>query len=222
MTVCRPCGLRPRLHPTLSINRHILLATCTALALPQSSAAHKSIARERRRISQTSHCVRLSVKSSDKQTGLPSLGSAQTWPRLEPSFLNPHSFRGVSQNRVHSSHCPSGQRSLWTYSRPSILFSDPNIYPQHSKSLAMSSLSQPQTPASPGRPLREHRHRPVEILTDCLETPSLDDRSYRVVKLPSNQLEVLLVHDADTDKASAAMDVNVGNFSDKEDMPGMA
>jgi insulysin len=53
-----------------------------------------------------------------------------------------------------------------------------------------------------------------------LETPSLDDRKYRVVRLP-NQLEVLLVHDAETDKASAAMDVNVGNFSDEEDMSGM-
>jgi len=85
----------------------------------------------------------------------------------------------------------------------------------------MSTLSQPQTPASMDSSLREHRHRPVERLTDRLETPSLDDRSYRVVKLP-NQLEVLLVHDAETDKASAAMDVNVGNFSDEADMPGMA
>lgn len=42
-----------------------------------------------------------------------------------------------------------------------------------------------------------------------------------MVRLP-NQLEVLLVHDAETDKASAAMDVNVGNFSDEEDMSGMA
>jgi insulysin len=48
-----------------------------------------------------------------------------------------------------------------------------------------------------------------------------DTRHYRVVRLP-NQLEVLLVHDAETDKASAAMDVNVGNFSDEEDMSGMA
>jgi insulysin len=61
----------------------------------------------------------------------------------------------------------------------------------------------------------------VERLTDKLETPSLDDRQYRVIKIASNQLEVLLVHDADTDKASAAMDVNVGNFSDPEDTPGM-
>jgi hypothetical protein len=32
----------------------------------------------------------------------------------------------------------------------------------------------------------------------------------------------LLVHDPDTDKASAAVNVNVGNFSDEDDMPGMA
>jgi insulysin len=83
----------------------------------------------------------------------------------------------------------------------------------------MPTLSQPQTPADLDSPLREHRHRPVERLTDRLETPSLDDRSYRVIRLP-NQLEVLLVHDAETDKASAAMDVNVGNFSDESEMPG--
>lgn len=69
--------------------------------------------------------------------------------------------------------------------------------------------------------LQDHTTRPVERVTDHLETPSLDDRKYRVIKLP-NQLEVLLVHDAEADKASAAMDVNVGNFSDPEDLPGLA
>ncbi|ORX97184.1 Metalloenzyme, LuxS/M16 peptidase-like protein [Clohesyomyces aquaticus] len=54
-----------------------------------------------------------------------------------------------------------------------------------------------------------------------LERPALDDRSYRVVTLP-NRLEVLLIHDPNTDKASAALDVNVGSFSDAEDMPGIA
>ncbi|KAL6722042.1 metalloprotease [Lecanora helva] len=62
---------------------------------------------------------------------------------------------------------------------------------------------------------------PVERVTDKLETPALDDRSYRVIRLP-NQLEALLVHDPDTDKASAAVNVNVGSFSDADDMPGMA
>jgi hypothetical protein len=90
-----------------------------------------------------------------------------------------------------------------------------------SSTSSMPTVSQPQTPAALDSPLREHRHRPVERLTDRLETPSLDDRSYRVIRLP-NQLEVLLVHDAETDKASAAMDVNVGNFSDESEMPGMA
>ncbi|EEA20106.1 hypothetical protein EYB25_007638 [Talaromyces marneffei] len=61
----------------------------------------------------------------------------------------------------------------------------------------------------------------VTHITDRLEKPELDDRSYRVIKL-GNQLEALLVHDPDTDKASASANVNVGNFSDEEAMPGMA
>jgi hypothetical protein len=54
-----------------------------------------------------------------------------------------------------------------------------------------------------------------------LERPQLDDRSYRIITLP-NQLEVLLIHEAGTDKASAALDVNIGSFSDVPDMPGIA
>ncbi|KAL8936946.1 MAG: hypothetical protein Q9211_003934 [Gyalolechia sp. 1 TL-2023] len=62
---------------------------------------------------------------------------------------------------------------------------------------------------------------PIERVADKLETPTLDDRSYRVIRLP-NQLEALLVHDPETDKASASVNVNVGSFSDADDMPGMA
>ena len=62
---------------------------------------------------------------------------------------------------------------------------------------------------------------PVERVADKLEAPELDDRSYRVIRLP-NQLEALLVHDPDTDKASASVNVEVGSFSDATDMPGMA
>lgn len=61
----------------------------------------------------------------------------------------------------------------------------------------------------------------IERVAEGLEKPALDDRSYRVVRLP-NQLEALLVHDPDTDKASASVNVNVGSFSDADDMPGMA
>jgi hypothetical protein len=69
--------------------------------------------------------------------------------------------------------------------------------------------------------IRNKNQSPIQLLADHLETPSLDDRSYRVILLP-NQMEVLLVHDAETDKASAALDVNVGNFTDEDEMPGMA
>ena len=61
----------------------------------------------------------------------------------------------------------------------------------------------------------------VERITDHVEKPELDDRSYRVIRL-SNRLEALLVHDPATDKASASLNVHVGNFSDSEEMPGMA
>ncbi|KAL8702430.1 MAG: hypothetical protein Q9201_004405 [Fulgogasparrea decipioides] len=62
---------------------------------------------------------------------------------------------------------------------------------------------------------------PIQRVADRLETPALDDRSYRVIRLP-NKLEALLVHDPETDKASASVNVNVGSFSDADDMPGMA
>ena len=61
----------------------------------------------------------------------------------------------------------------------------------------------------------------VNVLADGMEKPLLDNRTYRSVRLP-NDLEVLLIHDPDTDKASAAMDVNIGSFKDADDMPGMA
>jgi hypothetical protein len=77
-------------------------------------------------------------------------------------------------------------------------------------------MSVPQSSTDPPVPGGD-----VELVTDRLEAPSLDDRSYRVIRLP-NQLEALIVHDPKTDKASAAMDVNVGSFSDEDDMPGMA
>ncbi|KAK2763223.1 Insulinase (Peptidase M16) [Arachnomyces sp. PD_36] len=54
---------------------------------------------------------------------------------------------------------------------------------------------------------------PIEHIADKLEKPAVDDREYRVIRLP-NQLEALLVHDPETDKASASLNVNVGNFSD--------
>ena len=69
-----------------------------------------------------------------------------------------------------------------------------------------------------GEPLaREAARERIENL----ERPQLDDRSYRIITL-QNKLEVLLIHEAGSDKASAALDVNVGSFSDAKDMPGIA
>lgn len=48
-----------------------------------------------------------------------------------------------------------------------------------------------------------------------------DDREYRYVELP-NKIRAMLVQDASCDKASAAMCVKVGHFSDPDDVPGLA
>lgn len=61
----------------------------------------------------------------------------------------------------------------------------------------------------------------VVSISDTMEKPLLDDRSYRVIELP-NLLEALLIHDPTTNKAAAALDVNAGSFCDPEDMPGTA
>ena len=50
--------------------------------------------------------------------------------------------------------------------------------------------------------------------TRPLEKSDNDDRHYRLIKLATNDLQVLLIHDSDTDKSSAALDVHVGHLSD--------
>ncbi|KAI1157247.1 insulinase-domain-containing protein, partial [Nemania serpens] len=85
----------------------------------------------------------------------------------------------------------------------------------------MSPITPRRDEASGVLPTLQQEPHLIELVTDQLETSSLDDRQYRIIRLP-NRLEVLLAHDPETDKASAALDVNVGSFSDKDDMPGIA
>ncbi len=48
-----------------------------------------------------------------------------------------------------------------------------------------------------------------------------DQRAYRYVELP-NRLRVLLISAPNTDKAAAALDINVGSGNDPQDRPGLA
>lgn len=61
----------------------------------------------------------------------------------------------------------------------------------------------------------------VTVVADQIDKPEVDSRSYRIVRL-DNELEALLVHDPDTDKASAALDVHVGHLSDPPNAAGLA
>ena len=51
------------------------------------------------------------------------------------------------------------------------------------------------------------------VFTKPIEASLNDDRSYRMIRLP-NEMEILLVHDANTDKSAACLDVHVGNLTD--------
>ena len=117
-----------------------------------------------------------------------------------PSFkfvavLAQHSLpRGVRTRRPHSIVLQRKEQCLFAYAPRHRLFSYHNSF---------ATMAQ------------------MERLADHLDAPEIDDRSYRIIRLP-NKLEALLVHDIDTDKASASVNVQVGSFSDPEDMPGMA
>jgi secreted Zn-dependent insulinase-like peptidase len=62
---------------------------------------------------------------------------------------------------------------------------------------------------------------PIELSTIEVNKPPLDDRSYRMVEL-DNGLRAVLISDADTDMAAAALDVHVGQFTDPADREGLA
>ncbi|RIA87179.1 Metalloenzyme, LuxS/M16 peptidase-like protein [Glomus cerebriforme] len=59
------------------------------------------------------------------------------------------------------------------------------------------------------------------VLSVPIEKSDNDDRSYRLIRL-SNELEALLIHDAKTDKSSAALEVHVGSLSDPDNLQGLA
>jgi len=55
---------------------------------------------------------------------------------------------------------------------------------------------------------------------EVIKSPN-DDRRYEYLQL-DNGLKALIISDADTDKAAASLDVNIGNGSDPEDRQGLA
>lgn len=64
-------------------------------------------------------------------------------------------------------------------------------------------------------------NNPYTIISDHLDQPLIDDRKYRLIQLP-NKMVALLIHDSETDKSAAALDVNAGAFNDPKNLPGLA
>ena len=51
------------------------------------------------------------------------------------------------------------------------------------------------------------------VFSKEIEKSKNDNRSYRIIRL-CNDLEALLIHDSNTDKAAASLDINIGSFLD--------
>lgn len=79
--------------------------------------------------------------------------------------------------------------------------------------LALLAACQPVAPSQP--------QASAPAAEPVIATSDNDARSYRYLELP-NQLRVLLISAPDTDKAAAALDVNVGSWSDPADRQGLA
>ncbi|WAQ89789.1 hypothetical protein PtA15_11A480 [Puccinia triticina] len=86
--------------------------------------------------------------------------------------------------------------------------------PPATRTFATRSMAFTQIPAQAGRP-------PYALFDRPIITSAADSRKYRIITL-ANQLQAILIHDPATDKAAAAMDVNVGHLSDPEHLQGLA
>lgn len=81
--------------------------------------------------------------------------------------------------------------------------------------VALLPACQPATPPQQQAQVATAQPAPV------IATSDNDTRSYRYIELP-NELRVLLISAPDTDKAAAALDVNVGSWADPADRQGLA
>ena len=54
---------------------------------------------------------------------------------------------------------------------------------------------------------------PYSLYNRPIKKPDNDDRQYKIIQL-DNGLQATLIHDANTDKAAASLDVAVGHLSD--------
>lgn len=83
--------------------------------------------------------------------------------------------------------------------------------------LALLAACQPATPPQTGSTAAAAAVQPAQAIA----TSDNDARSYRYLELP-NKLRVLLISAPNTDKAAAALDVNVGSWQDPADRQGLA
>jgi insulysin len=61
----------------------------------------------------------------------------------------------------------------------------------------------------------------THVKMTAIQKPQVDDRQYSYLTLP-NDLQAVIISDPTADKCAAALDVNVGHFSDPAEIAGLA
>ncbi|KAK6354672.1 Insulinase (Peptidase M16) [Orbilia brochopaga] len=141
------------------------------------------------------------------------LSPPPAYSSYSPQLPDLHHVRSFSSNSSISTP-PSSSSS-----QPSSSLASPSPPSPSPSSLRPSATSMADLLHSGG--VANKKSLEPHLITDKLEKPLLDNRTYRVIQLP-NKVEVLLVHDDTTDKSSAALDVRVGSMCDDDELPGQA
>ena len=97
----------------------------------------------------------------------------------------------------------------------------PRLRPSLSLLAAATAMRRPMMTANLVQPRDTAAGLFVLEQTDKVKSPPRDKKQYRWLRA-SNGLRVLLVHDPDTEKAAAALEVHAGHFSDPDERPGLA
>ena len=97
----------------------------------------------------------------------------------------------------------------------------PRLRPSLSVLAAATAMRRPMMTANLVQPRDAAADLFVLEQTDKVKSPPRDKKQYRWLRA-SNGLRVLLVHDPDTEKAAAALEVHAGHFSDPDERPGLA
>lgn len=194
-------AIPPYITTTQRMTMRTLLRISLVLVMPQAVQAFVSFQPGRALVSQ--HWWTATSKTTTTGTMRSSL-----WNQQSHNDSNDHNHDTLNHFRDSMASDPDRQR------RRQLLLS------LLASASAMPLVAEAQTPTTTGGTNRQPNHK--QQSPTLIIAPPLDDRLYRTIILPNNNLRVVLCSDPSTNEAAVAMDVHVGATSDPDTIPGLA